>query len=326
MTHDRAVLRWPLLGACCVVAASINVRADEPPRRGGSATASKQVVPAIPLAVRAELDASRKPPSRSWRKEIDQAAAILDGPLQYDGVSCFHELFKKVGVAGLPELQQSPHDSIAVQAAWQELAMTVPDFEKEVPSDFRVDRAKLNWFLGFLEGRGRVRLPKWWSDAILRAEVRRGRSFCFPEQETSPPWPKVGEDCKVTKRGDVFTLRVGSDSIVLPPQITGTIHDGSRHFTGCFTSKDCYVADFQDSGYEFTVCKIDRQTDKVVWTAQVWGSYRGSMGGSGVRGEGSIEVQGDRVVVFGNSIGIHVEAFRTDNGKNLFRFSNGYSY
>ena len=35
--------------------------------------------------------------------------------------------------------------------------------------------------------------------------------------------------------------------------------------------------------------------------------------------------EGQRVVVFGaGSTGFHVEAFRKDDGRNLFRFANSY--
>jgi ankyrin repeat protein len=58
----RAVGRWLLLGACCVVAASIDAMADQPPRPPGI-PAGPQPGTVTPLAVRIEFDGSRKPPS-----------------------------------------------------------------------------------------------------------------------------------------------------------------------------------------------------------------------------------------------------------------------
>jgi hypothetical protein len=51
--------------------------------------------------------------------------------------------------------------------------------------------------------------------------------------------------------------------------------------------------------------------------------HRGAVG----RGRVAVDAQDDRVLVFGCSgLGlVHAEAFRADNGKNLFRFSNTYS-
>ena len=65
---------------------------------------------------------------------------------------------RAVGPGGLPALRLHPHDGIAIQAAWEEVTLTVPEEKQDQP--VRPDRHKLDWFLGFLEGRGRVRAPR----------------------------------------------------------------------------------------------------------------------------------------------------------------------
>ena len=59
--------------------------------------------------------------------------------------------------------------------------------------------------------------------------------------------------------------------------------------------------------------------------SKVWGSWWGAAMGVHRQWVEIVE-QGDRVVVFGvAAVGFHVEAFRTDDGANLFRFSNAYT-
>jgi len=64
--------------------------------------------------------------------------------------------------------------------------------------------------------------------------------------------------------------------------------------------------------------------NSVLWVADVWGCWWTPSSG---QSDQWIEVteQDDRVIVFGvASTGFHVEAFRAEDGANLFRVSNSY--
>src|SRR5262245_15020188 len=57
----------------------------------------------------------------------------------------YRALFAAVGKQGLFDLQSSPHDSIAIQAAWEEVTLSVS--EDDGPSGYHLDPSKLRWFL-----------------------------------------------------------------------------------------------------------------------------------------------------------------------------------
>lgn len=78
---------------------------------------------------------------------------------------------------GLSTLLTHPNDGIAIQAAWQEVVVTIP--EKEGDQAFRPDRENLNWFLGFLEGRARIEPPKWWARSLLDCHANRRGNVYF---------------------------------------------------------------------------------------------------------------------------------------------------
>src|SRR5437870_2898396 len=98
--------------------------------------------------------ASQEPDGGSSPADIEkQVQEILAAKYPYEsssgpGVSKgYRTLFKRVGAEGIRELQRHSHDGIAIQAAWEAVALTVP--EREPARAVRPDRHKLEWFLGF---------------------------------------------------------------------------------------------------------------------------------------------------------------------------------
>src|SRR5438552_7670893 len=67
----------------------------------------------------------------------------------------YRVLFDAVGIEALRQLKADPHDTIALQAAWEQVQRSFPENESPTP----VQAAKIERFLGFLEGRGRVQIP-----------------------------------------------------------------------------------------------------------------------------------------------------------------------
>src|SRR5262249_17723260 len=114
--------------------------------------------------------------------------------------------------------------------------------------------------------------------------------------------------------------------VVIPESLLRK-HDSGKvcsRVSALVTPGRCYVAEHDDVGYPFQLACIDRSTGKVAWRSEVWGIWWGGATGVHAMWVAGTE-QGDRIVVFGaGSIGIHVEAFRKDDGTNLFRFSNSY--
>jgi len=264
-----------------------------------------------------------------------------------EAAEAYGKLFKQIGRDGIRRLQAHPSDSIAIQAAWEEVAFTVPE-KKKAGQTFHPDRNTLNWFLGFLQGRGRVQPSKWWKDLLLdaRANHRYNVYFDLPENlDRGFPGPSEWKslyhdsgfslvtsplDTTLRREGSTMALRVGKESAEFPEDLLSKyrtqIPDGGVKcgVSALITPSRCYLAvHHMISGYQL-IC-LERPSSKVLWRTDGWGSFWGIFTGSRHEQWLTVTEQDSRVVVFGCGVGIHCEAFRSGDGTNLFRFSNGYS-
>jgi hypothetical protein len=245
-------------------------------------------------------------------------------------VKGYRRLFKKVGVKGIRDLQTHPQDGIAIQAAWEEVTLTVP--EKEPAQPVRPDRHKLDWFLGFLEGRARLKVPPWWSEMLCDSRANR-RDNIYPGKPKKCPYHKLGlwdargpRDTSLKREGDKLVLRINKESVPIPENFLGKTD--ARKFwcnvSALIKPSRCYVAVHDDVGYPYKLACIDRTTGKVLWKSEVFGTWWG--GAEGIHEMWlAVTEQNERIVLFGSAAtGMHVEAFRPKDGKNLFRFSTSY--
>jgi len=276
--------------------------------------------------------------------EEKQVQAILATKYPYEAASSYSALFKSATVYGvlfksatvarLRRLQTNPSDTIAIQAAWEEVELTVPFVEPA--HAVRPDHEKLSWFLQFLEKRARVKAPRWWAEAILDARAyRRGNVYAgginmgWPRMvERRDPKPKAAAPPRGTfdKQEDKSVVRVGSLSVPIPEDLQDKLKD-SGPIDGVsilITPSRCYIAAYDGFGCPYRLACVERSSAKVRWVADVWASWWGGCEGWSQQWV-EVTEQGDRVVVFGVAGAFHVEAFRMDDGVNVLRFSNSYS-
>jgi len=266
-------------------------------------------------------------------EKLIQEILACDDPLKTS--EAYRQLFNNVGAAGIQRLQTDPNDSIAIQAAWEAVALTVPKEDGE--RAFRPDRHKLDWFLGFLEGRARVQTPKWWADVLLNAVANRRDNFYFdlPGQPTVPEMPRKSLDhdagfdqvrapldTTLKRDGAKIVLRVGKDSVAIPEDLFAA-HKADNGQVYCsiaalITPTRCYIAVLSKS----LVC-IDRSSSRVLWKSEIRCGWPGAIGGM-ADVWGAVTEQNNRVVVFGCYIGLYADAFRSEDGTNLFRFASFY--
>ena len=264
--------------------------------------------------------------------EIDRILAKFDNVKyshQYGELYC--SLFGACDATELVELNTNKNDSIASQSAWERVAMTVPkEGGKKV---YRPDAARLNWFIGFFEGRNRVSAPEWWRTIVLGARANR-RDNIYPGKPKERPyhrselkWVKCPVDASVEENERVVTYRNGDDSIVIPEELLDRADSGelSCNISCVFTDSNCFVAVHDDVGYSHDVACLDRKSGKVVWASKACGCWWGGATGRHESWVSLVPTDDGRVFVFGSaSVGLYAHGFDSSTGKTLVQFSNNY--
>jgi hypothetical protein len=272
--------------------------------------------------------ATAKPEGDGFPPEVEkQIQDILKTKESSKVAQKYRTLFNKVGPKGIRTLQAYPQEGIAIQAAWEEVTLTIPEKEPKRP-----DADKLKWFLEFMERRGSVKAPRWWSEALLNSDANR-RDNIYPGEPKEKPYHRLGLDYTAgpldssLKRGrDTVELRIGEDSVPIPQGLLLKDDFGKLccGVSGLISHSRCFVAVHESVGYPYQLACIDRETAKTLWESQVFGTWWGSASGIHCMWVAVTE-QNNRIVIFGSAAtGMHMEAFRPEDGKNLFRFSTYY--
>jgi hypothetical protein len=262
-------------------------------------------------------------------EEEKKAKAILDAAGPTHAAKAYSELFKAATEKDLRRLQMHPSDTIAIQAAWEEVERTLPTNPEQV---VRPARDRLARFLGFLEGRARVQAPAWWEEALLDARAnRRGNVYAgglnIAERRARPNAVAPPRQATFDKEGGQPVVRVGSVAAAIPEDLREKLRVGGvrTRLSALITPSRCYIAAYDSVGYPYRLACVERSSQTVRWVADVWASWWGGTTGSHWQWV-EVAEQSSRVVVFGvSSTGFHVEGFRVKDGLNVFRFSNSYS-
>lgn len=267
-----------------------------------------------------------RPPQRaaSSAQEEKLVKEILAANDPSSAATEFGALFKWAGADGLRRLMMNSSDTIAVQAAWEEVELTVPEKPERT---VRPDRDKLAKFLGFLEGRARVQAPPWWSEAVLDARAnRRGNVYAGGfrmadrrEPKGNAPVPPL--PATFDRQDGKAVVRVGAAFAPVPEDLPEKLrlHGSFDTVSALMTPERCFVAVHGCIGYPYKLACVERASGKLRWISEVWASWWYSATGLHFH---SVEVteQGGRVVVFGVASGtFHVEAFRMEDGINVLR-------
>jgi hypothetical protein len=268
-------------------------------------------------------------PTEDVNTLVQQIATLKD---PYRASKMYRRLFQKVGDEGIRLLQSHPQDGIAIQAAWEEVRLTVP--EKEPETAVRPDRHKLDWFLGFLEGRARLKTPKWWSEVLLDCRANRRDNIYFL-QPGQPLYDKIGPDehfvygpldTRLKFERERAVLSVGKQSTTIPVDLLRKDDSGkvACDVSALTTASRCFLAIHEGVGYPYDLVCVERTTGKVLWKSKAFGTWWYAASGPH-RFCVTVVEQHRRVIVFGSGVtGAHVEAFRSEDGANLFRFSTSY--
>lgn len=262
---------------------------------------------------------------------IVKRLAEVDDPSEYPRL--YRSLFSAAGADGLARLQTLPHDSVAIQSAWEAVTLTVPI--ESGNAVYRPDARKLNWFLGFLQGRARVSLPDWWRDVVLDVRAHRRDNFYVglpkadPYRRTDVHSVTCPRNASVKKSGNSLLYQVGRDKITIPEELLDYYRDDygelSCRISGCFTDKHCYLAIHDDAGYPHAVASVDRSSGDVIWKTKACGCWFWGTTGIHESWVSVVHTADDRVFVFGAaSAGFYAHGFRASDGRSLMHFANNY--
>lgn len=266
--------------------------------------------------------------------EITQILAKFDNVKYSDQyVELYRSLFSACDASELASLNANKNDSIATQSAWERFTMTVP--KESAETFYRPDAAKLNWFVGFFEGRNRVPAPEWWRTIVLDARAVN-RDAIYPGQPKERPyhrtkklkWVSCPTHDSVEDNERVVTYRSGDNSIVIPEELMDRADGGdllNSNISCVFTETNCFVAVHSNAGFAHDVACLDRKTGKVVWTSEACGCRWRGVTGIHESWLSLVPTDDGRVFVFGAaSTGLYAHGFDASTGKTLLRFSSNY--
>jgi hypothetical protein len=272
-----------------------------------------------------------EPPPKTWEGVEKQINEVLQSRSAIEASKRYRLLFQGIGADGLGKLQTSAYDGIAIQAAWEEVILSVPRLK--LRGRLRPEYEKLLWFHGFLEARARAKAPVWWLESLADSyannvnRVNPGMLERDFDRKAGLDTAMAPSNTTLRREGDSIILRVEKESVSIPESLLTKHSDGKVycHVNAFFTPRRCYVAVYSNSGSSYNLTCIDRKSAKVSWQSKVWATYwSGGLSGT-VYTRVEVKEQDRRVFVFGSgTTGMHVEAFRSEDGTNLFRFANRY--
>jgi hypothetical protein len=223
----------------------------------------------------------------------------------------------------LDRLVSVPDCTTALAAGWELVRRTMPETEqKDVVTP---DLLAISRFLGLVEQRLRVPVPKTWAEALKSVAGYGQKDIWFQLVQAG----RKG-DWRIKRDGAHLRVKRGIRSIKLP---AGIVLEPASYATAECVGEWAYVAVYSalpDSRY--TLFAIDQGNGKVRWSTTVWGTSR-------IRPRGVITVgysgsdwhvvetrsSAETLAVFGFSgSAVYVEVFDRKTGENRCRFSTAY--
>jgi hypothetical protein len=242
-------------------------------------------------------------------------------------------------------LKDDSYIGIALQASWESSASV--RFSKLNPNPQR--------FLGFLEGRTRLRVPLQWEVGLITEVFRDDQKLvnsslkcylpiaAFLKQvddgsimDVSEPfseaplgvWVPPGTRLKMV--GNKITVSVGAESVIFPKELLERLR--KTYDIGLLKAvlgpERSYIALYAGPGRSFPLLCLDSHSGKVIWKTESWGygeeNYRG-VAGSLFRHELEIVLTDNTIALFGEGNGgCYLDVFDQKTGTSLYRFSTSY--
>lgn len=247
----------------------------------------------------------------------------------------------------LEELVHHKNDSIALLAAWQRAVRTAnPDSFTKWANDLdrSIDRRALQRFLGFVEGRIKIKLPVWWDHSIAQAGVWTQQyvksTYSKGFLEERPFYVDKKYKCMISKgarvvfskKDDKTTFITGSDKIVVSKkthnkQAFWELRYNAEYNMYSVTAADEYIVlGVHTPGALSCISCHNRRTKKILWIKRVRSAdAKPYILNLIMLDYVSTIVYEDEVYLFGNNgAGFYIESFDLKSGERQLRFSTGF--
>lgn len=250
-------------------------------------------------------------------------------------------LFHKRNDGDVMAFRSHAHSTVAIAAAWHDVCLT---FERPPRRENNLEwaprepirSAKLQRFLGFVEGRLRIQLPAEWEQTLTRARVtsRHGlgwRSFDhWPLRKTRSGY-LTADRLEAADRGAFLVVGRGEDRANVPKSLwaeESKCSVATHSIVVGLNKRYCVCGMLPHDGGSFELHCVRRRDGTVCWTAEVMGTmYGASSGPVGEKDRAAVSLTSDRVVVYGvGPHGAHLQVFAIETGAALCRFSTSATF
>jgi hypothetical protein len=225
----------------------------------------------------------------------------------------------------LGRLASVPDCTTAMAAGWERVRRTMPETEQE--DAVGPDLLAISRFLGLIEGRLHVPIPKTWEETVKSATGRGQRNIWFPPR-SDLLLPERNFEWLVERDGAQWLVKKDSQLIKVPAG--NDLGPLSRARVEC-TRERAYVAVYGSLSDAYPLIAVDQANGKVLWSSKVWGTSKVWPRGIIVNTSGSdwhvvtMRSSSETLVIFGfSSRAVYVEAFDRNTGENRCRFSTAY--
>jgi hypothetical protein len=223
------------------------------------------------------------------------------------------------------------YTSASLDEAWDRIRRAIPEKEGK-ESKREVDGRLLQRFLGFLEGRLRVNLPKQWERSVGAARAFHRDNIVFDVDRKRRMIR--GTHGFYLDRQNKLNVRRNSAELVVDRVSIGIPMDAYKRLTAMkpthrcsqlsvLVSGDrCFIANYANTGTPFFLLCLNRTSNEVEWQSEAKGSGVGAYLGVGSHAVYLAE-NDESIVAFGvEGISIHIEGFDKKSGRRQFWFSS----
>ena len=277
---------------------------------------------------------------------IDLEKAVTASRSPEELHQAYRTCFGNLNADDLDSMRFHADRGIALQSAWELVRRESRDRAESIQQDqILIDQTQLQRFLGYVEGRLKVRMPLWWKDGLSDAKLHSVSRSVTPyaqNRDRNAANPHIHVDQKYwVPRGTTFVEQVRpryqlvgeQGRIIIPetllaPLLTKEAWLDHVYVDAAVSSESRNVIALHGPfPQRYHIYLASTSGDQIVWKSAVWTECIVVPGGTGSipRHWSSLLLQEGEVIVVGLcEYSAYIESFSLVDGENAFRFSTSY--